>query len=412
MKIRRGIPALSGQVQIVLLVITVFVAGFALGNQTGATFAQGMSTAPTAEAEELFEPFWQVYNLIQSQYVDPEDRELVPEQLLDGAIKGLIDSLDDQFSGYMTPDDYRMQNDYLSGEFEGIGATIRFNDEADAVEIVSLFEGSPAQQAGIRPGDLFVRVNGEDVTGQNQTQVAFKVRGPEGTEVELTMRRGEELIDFVIVRARIEIPNIEVRIEDGDVGYIRLYQFTGDARQQIQRALDEVEINARNGLIFDLRGNPGGLLNSAIDVASIFIEEGTILIEDFGDSRDPIVFNATGNYSDITVPIVFLVDEGSASASELVAGAVQDGMLATIIGETTLGKGTVQTWRELANGGGIRLTIARWKTPNGSWIHGRGITPDIVVEWTPEGVEGEPDPQLQAALDFLAVPEMAQQSAR
>ncbi len=398
------------QFQIVLIVIVVFAAGFALGNQTGATFAQELIGTPSAEVEKQFEAFWQVYNLIQEQYVDPNDNLVTPEQLLDGAISGLVDSLEDQFSGYMPPDIYALEAEYLAGEFEGIGATIRYNEEEDGIEIVSLFAGSPAEKAGIRPGDIFMAVNGEEVLGDNQAELAFKVRGPEGTEVMLTMRRGEELIDFTVMRARIEIPNIEARVEEGNIGYIRLYQFTSDARRQIDQALDELDINEREGLIFDLRGNGGGFLNSSIDVASAFIEEGPILFEDFGEGREPVTFSATGRDADIQVPVVVLVDEASASASELVAGALQDTGMATIIGETTLGKGTVQTWRDLANGGGVRLTIARWKTPNGHWIHGQGITPDVLVEWTPEGTEGEPDPQLEAALEYFEMPEVARQT--
>ena len=398
---KRIFLALPSQLQTILLVGVVFVAGFAAGSQTGSITAQGLNTAPPAEAAELFAPFWETYNLIQSQYVDPNDNAITDEQLVDGAIGGLIDSLGDQFSGYMPPEIYQMENEYLEGNFEGIGATIRLNEEANAIEIVSVFESSPAQESGIRPGDLFITVDGVDVQGETQSEVAFRVRGPEGTPVEITMRRGEELIDFTIIRARINIPNLETRVEADNIAYIRLFQFTGNARSEIDAALAEIDVNNRDGLIFDLRGNPGGLLSSAIDVASVFIENGIILTEDFGPGRDPVTFNANGDFADIQVPIVLLVDEGSASASELVAGALQDNDLATILGETTLGKGTVQTWRELANGGGIRLTVARWKTPDGNWIHGEGISPDVVIEWTPEGVEDEADPQLDAAVDFL-----------
>jgi carboxyl-terminal processing protease len=398
----RKMLVLARRLQLVLIIMVVFVAGFAVGTHTATTFAQGLSTTPPPEAQSLFEPFWQVYNLIQNQYLEPNDREITPEQLLDGALNGLVDALGDQHSAYMSPEIFYRQNEELSGEFQGIGATIRYNETEDAIEVISVFEGSPAQIAGIRPGDIFVAVDGEDVTGENQTQVAFRVRGPEGTVVELTMRRGDELIEFSIVRARIEIPNIEASIEDGNIGYIRLYQFTQDARRQLDSALDEIVVNERDGLIFDLRGNPGGLFSSAIDVTSAFIEEGIILIEDFGEGREPLVFRATGNYAGIDVPIVVLIDEGSASASEIVAGALQDMGLATIIGETTLGKGTVQTWRELVNGGGVRLTIARWKTPNGTWIHEQGIMPDVLVEWQPEGEEDEVDVQLQAAIDYIS----------
>ena len=381
-----------------LMFIVVFGAGFFIGSHNGALNAQDSGRPDTTQ---LFAPFWQVYDLIQTDYVDPNNNGITPEQLVDGAIEGMIDALGDEFSGYMPADIYQMQNEYLEGEFEGIGATIRTLEDDGGIEVVSVFENSPAQQAGVQPGDIFVAVNGESVSGFNQSQVALKVRGPAGTEVVVTMKRGEELIDFIIIRARIEIPNIEARVEEGNIGYIRLFQFTSDARQQLDNAARDIDVENLDGLILDLRGNPGGLLNTAVDIASAFISEGVILVEDFGGDQEPVIFKATGNYLNTDVPLVLLVDKGSASASELVAGALQDANRATIIGETTFGKGTVQTWRQLANGGGVRLTIARWTTPNGSWIHQQGITPDVEVVLTQDDRDAKLDPQLEAALDFL-----------
>lgn len=378
--------------------VVVFGAGFLIGSHNGTLNAQDSGRPDTTQ---LFAPFWQVYDLIHTDYVDPNNNTVTPEQLVDGAIQGMVDALGDEFSGYMPPDVYQMQNEYLEGEFEGIGATIRTLENDGGIEVVSVFENSPAQQAGVQPGDIFVAVNGESVTGFNQSQVALKVRGPAGTEVVVTMKRGEELIDFIIIRARIEIPNIEARIEDGNIGYIRLFQFTSDARQQLDNAARSIDVENLDGLILDLRGNPGGLLNTAVDIASAFISEGVILVEDFGGDQEPVIFKATGSYLNIDVPLVLLVDKGSASASELVAGALQDADRATIIGETTFGKGTVQTWRQLANGGGVRLTIARWTTPDGNWIHQQGITPDVEVVLTQDDRDADRDPQLDAALDFL-----------
>jgi carboxyl-terminal processing protease len=386
------------QLQMVFIVTLVFAAGFALGNQAGITNAQS-NTSP--QTQSLFEPLFEVYDLIDTQYVDPNDQPIVAEELVDGAITGMVDALGDPFSGYMDAETYPLLNDDLEGEIEGIGVVIHTNEETGAIEVVNVMEGTPAAEAGLHIGDTFVAVDGEDVTTASQIELAAKVRGRAGTEVNLTMQRGEDLIEFSILRQRIEIPNIEARvIEDSNVGYVKLNQFSVDARSQIDTALDELDINERAGLIIDFRGNPGGLLTSAIDVASAFIEEGTVLIEDFGEGNEEVL-TANGRYRGVEVPIVVLVDESSASASELVAGAMQDTDTATIIGETTLGKGTVQTWRSLTNGGGVRLTIARWLTPNRSWIHGLGITPDIVVEWTPESYDDPEDPQLDAALEFL-----------
>jgi carboxyl-terminal processing protease len=381
--------------QITVLVVIIFAGGFGVGSQFSISAAQNDTRIPP-EAEELFEPFWQVYNLIQSDYLDPVE----PQVLLDGAINGMVDSLDDQFSGYMNPEVYPLLNDDLSGEIEGIGVVIHTIEDTSEIEVVNVMEGTPAFDAGILPGDIFAAVNGEDVTNFSQLELAGLVRGAAGTSVTITMRRGEYLVYFTMTRAHIEIPKIESRILDDNIGYIRLFEFNAEARSALDEALEVLDANQLDGLIFDLRGNPGGLLNSAVDIASAFLKDGVILIEDFGDSQEQ-VFNVNGNFSGVSVPLVVLVDETSASASELVAGALQDQNRATIIGEVTFGKGTVQTWHELTNGGGIRLTIARWLTPERHWIHEIGITPDIIVEWTPESYNDPNDLQLSAAQNYL-----------
>lgn len=381
------------------VIVVVFVAGFALGNLNLVSLAQSDTTMP-ASVEDDFEAFWQTFNLIESEYLDRE--QVTTGTLVDGAISGMIDALGDQFSGYMDPETYPLLNDDLSGEVEGIGAVVETDEETDEVRIVSVLEGAPAEAAGLQSGDVFVAVDGEDVTELSQLELVGKVRGPEGSTVTLTMRRGDELLDFTITRARITIPAVEWEMLDDNLGYIELNEFSVNARSQIDLALEELDVNNLDGLILDFRGNPGGLLTSAIDIASAFIKEGTILVEDFGGGNEQ-VFNANGSYIGVSVPLVVLVDEDSASASELVAGALQDRDRATIVGEITFGKGTVQTWQSLVNGGGIRLTIARWLTPNGNWIHDQGITPDILIE-SPEDSGSDADPQLEAAIQFLLEP--------
>lgn len=379
-----------------LLLVIVFAAGFAVGNQQLVSQAQG-NTSPPDGVETTFEPFWQVYNLIENEYLNRG--EVTPEILVDGAIKGMVESLGDQFSGYMDPETYPLMNTDLSGEVTGIGAVVETVEDTEEIRIVSVMEGSPAQAAGLQSGDIFIAVDGENVTGLSQLELVTKVRGPEGSIVELTMKRDDEEIVFSIVRARITIPTVESETLDGNLGYIKLHDFSINAREQIDAALTEMDVNNLDGLVLDLRGNPGGLLSTAIDVASAFIKGGTILVEDFGDHEQ--VFEANGSYIGVSVPMVVLVDDNSASASELVAGALQDSGRATIVGVTTFGKGTVQTWQSLVNGGGIRLTIARWLTPNGNWIHEQGITPDIIVEWPVENRDENNDPQLNAAIEIL-----------
>lgn len=394
----QNLPVSRGRMQhfsVALVVVVIFFAGFALGNQYAIGNAQG-NVNPPPEAVSAFEPFWQVFNLIQSDYLDKVDMN----KLVDGATNGLMNALGDPYSGYMNPELYDLMNSDMSGEFDGIGVVIHTDIETGEIRVVGMIEGAPAQIAGIKTGDVLTAVDDKPVTGMSQTELAVLVRGAEGTQVKVTMRRGEELIDFTVTRAHITVPNTETQVVD-DIGYIRLNQFTANARADIDAALEAVDVNERRGLILDLRDNPGGFLSSAIDVASAFVPSGeAVVTEDFGDSQQE--FDATGKIADIQVPIAVLVNGGSASASELLAGALQDHNLATIIGETTLGKGTVQTWHALVNGGGVRLTIARWLTPNGHWIHEQGITPDITVTWeNPTYEPDEEDPQLSAAVSYL-----------
>lgn len=372
-----------------VVVAGLFAAGFLAGNFHSATSAQ--STDP-----DVAGIISEVYSLMQSQYINPVD----PNVALEGALTGMLDTLDDPFSGYMTPEDFAMANEEFEGEIQGIGVVIRTLEDTGEVEVVSVLNGSPAQSAGVRSGDIFHAVNGELASEMSQDELATRVRGPEGSDVAITFARGDELIDVVITRARITIPNIESRVVGDNIGYVRLNQFSANAREELDKALAELDINQRSGLIFDLRDNPGGLLSSAVSVGSAFIQDGPIVTEWFGENEET-VFSADGSYAGITVPIIVLVNEGSASASELVSAAMQDTGAARIIGERTFGKGTVQTWHELSNGGGLRLTVARWISPSGRWIHERGVVPDTLVMWNGHGTEGERDPQLDYAIQAL-----------
>jgi len=379
------------------VIVAVFVMGFALGSQYSVGSAQG-DTTPPPESQQAFEPFWQVYNLIQHSYLNRDT--LDQTQLVDGAIRGMIETLDDPFTGYMDTEQYPTMRDDLSGEFEGIGAVVETIADTGEIQITSVLEGSPAEAAGLQSGDIFVTVDGEDATTFSQFDLVTKVRGPEGTTVNLTMRRGEDLLDFSIIRSRMTIETVVSKALDNQIGYVKLREFNSMAYDQVNTALDELDVNHLDGLILDLRGNPGGFLTSAIDIASLFLKTGNVVIEDFGGGNQDHLDVNPERYIGVSLPLVVLVDKDSASASELVAGALQDQDRAEIIGTTTFGKGTVQTWMGLVNGGGVRLTIARWLTPNGNWIHKQGITPDIVVENSTDPAS-ESDAQLEAAIQFL-----------
>ena len=396
---RRGF---SANLIIVVLVIVSFQIGLNRG-QRG--FLQAGQVSLSQEEEQAFEAFWETYQLIQEDYLDPVETDT----LVEGAIAGMVGSLGDQYSGYMSREAYSLMNEDLSGEIQGIGVIIHTIMELNAIEVANVLKDTPAERAGVQVGDIFIKVNGEDVVGVNQLELASLVRGPVGTTVDITFLRGEEQIEMTIERAAIPVPTTEHVVLEDNIGYIRMYDFNDNSRPQIDEAVTAMGGNNLNGLILDLRGNPGGTLTSAIQVSSAFIEDDVVLRREFADDHEE-VHQSDGSYAGYTFPLVVLVNGQSASASELVAGALQDHELATIVGEVTFGKGTVQILHALGNGGGVRLTIARWLTPNGNWIHEQGVTPDVVVEWAledryytnindAESVAG--DPQLQAALNVL-----------
>jgi len=323
-------------------------------------------------------------------------------QLTDGAIKGLVNALGDEFTQYVEPRFARMLNEDITGTFEGIGATLR-ETSGGGIQIVRTFPGMPAERGGVLPGDIIEAVNGVKTQGLNSTEVAAMVRGPRGTTVTLTLRRADQprLFDVTLVRERIEIPLVSSRmVGDGSIGYISLFDFSQPASRQLEKHLKEVLRKQPKALIFDLRDNPGGLLSQAQEVGDIFLKKGTFVIErDYRGNKKVTETTDRGAAQDIA--LVVLVNGGSASAAEIVAGAMQDTGRAVLIGEKTFGKGSVQSPQTLSNGGQLRITIERWYTPNDRAIHGVGITPDYVVSNAPEGAREGKDLQLEAAIAFL-----------
>lgn len=348
----------------------------------------------TTDIDALFEPFWATWDTLHDTYPDALD----DNAMMEGALSSMLESLGDPHTDYMPPDMYSAVNEAMSGEYEGIGATVRQNETTGGLELMSIMDGSPAQAAGLLPGDQIVEVDGEDITDLTQNEIIAQVRGPAGTTVRLGILRYSEpeILSFDVTRDRITVPSVSYELLDGDIAYIRLAQFDFASTDLMRQAIEEMDANNLNGLILDVRGDPGGYLTTAIEVASAYIPEGPVVIER-GPGREQ-TYNALGDAIAPDVPMVVLVDQGSASASELIAGALQDRGRAIIVGMQTFGKGSVQTWRELSNGGGIRITISRWYTPNGNSVSEVGIEPDITVAFdvtTPE------DEQLDAAIAVL-----------
>ena len=376
-----------------LAALAIFALGFAAGRWAHA-FSNALVQDEPDETEAAILLIAEALFHIELRYVDAVDVTV----LADGAIKGMMDALDDPHSAYLRPGLCQASRNF-SGEFTGIGVTAKTNAATRQIEVHSVIPNAPAEAAGVVPGDVFHEVDGASVAGISQAELSALTQGPRGTSVNIVFKRGDAFISFDIVRDAFELPNVEYDIIGDNIALISMQDFHNRSRAQLDEALAALDINTRQGLIFDLRNNPGGVLASAIEVGSAFIEDDVLLRKVARDGTEEVT-HASGSYAGIEIPLVVLVDETSASASELIAGAMQDHGVAAIIGETTFGKGTVQTLPDLANGGCLRLTESRWLTPNGNWIHERGVTPDIMVEWNPDEDEGE-DRQLEAAIDYL-----------
>ncbi|MBN1887903.1 MAG: S41 family peptidase [Thermoflexales bacterium] len=356
------------------------------------------ASGPTRSEEQAFQVFWEVWTALQELYYGdlPE-----ADAMVDGAIRGMLQTLDDEFTSYIEPDLARVISEDASGSFEGIGAMVGLNDDKQ-VEISQPFQGQPAEQAGVRAGDVVVAVDGQSIVGYGLYEAIGLIRGPAGTQVTLTIvRAGEpQAFDVVITRAKIEIPIVEYELLPGDIAYVRLYEFSEPATERTRAALKELLAGKPQGLIFDLRDNPGGYLQQSIDVSDLFLETGIIAIER-GSDEDEEIFRASSRGIAQDIPMVVLINAGSASASEIVAGALQDNDRAKLIGETTFGKGSVQMPYKLLNGGELRVTIARWFTPDERAIHDEGLQPDIEVAMTVDDYKAGRDPQRDRAVEYL-----------
>ena len=407
MESNRGVnKVLIGCVVFILLIGCValgFVAGY-FGKNLPARLPINAgvvgSSSPTSNNDVLFKPFWEAWQIVHDQYlVQPVDEE----KMMQGAIRGMMESLDDPHSAYMDPVEYDDAQAPLEG-YSGIGAWV--NTEGEYLTIAEPMKDSPAEVAGLRAGDQIIAIDGEDMTGTLPELARQKILGEAGTQVILTViREGiDEPIDITITRAQITIPSIEYRMLDNAIAYVRLNTFSNATGDELHTALQDLLTQNPQGLILDLRYNSGGYLDAAIQVGSEFLPDGVVTYEEYGDgSRD--TFNVIGNGIATETPMVVLVNEWSASASELVAGALQDRGRAQLVGVTTFGKGTVQNWIPLSdNEGAVRVTIARWLTPNERNVTDTGLTPDVEVVISDADVEAEIDTQLDKAIELLTQP--------
>lgn len=355
------------------------------------------SVPAPVDLDSLFAPFWQAWEIVHDQYVDQPVNDL---ELMRGAISGMLEALGDQHTSYMNPEQYDQQSRSLQGEYDGIGAWV--DTTSDYVTIINPMRDSPAEKAGLKTGDKVIGVDGEDVTGIDGNLVLQRILGPAGTSVTLTIQREDvEPFDVTIQRAKINVPSVESAEVAEGIYHVQLFTYGDQSASELERELRDIMRQDPKGVILDLRNNGGGYLTTAIEVVSQFIPRGVVMYEEYGDGTRR-TFEALRGGLATEVPLVVLVNEGTASASEITAGAIQDFGRGQLVGVKTYGKGSVQNWIELDNnGGGLRVTVARWLTPKERQIHGVGLEPDVVVERTEEDIAAERDPQLDKAIEIL-----------
>jgi carboxyl-terminal processing protease len=375
-----------GVLGVVAVALVTFAAGFALGDDTDRSPISVFGDRRDVDAADTIQS---ALEEIRSSSVEPPGERALARAAIRGMVRALKKS-DDPYASFYSPTGYRAFQQYTSGHFSGIGVWLKKRHRN--LEIISVLPGTPAREAGLARGDVILRVDGVAVDSLSVDDAVARIKGPAGTKVRLEIRRGGVVIERTLTRRSIDLPNVAARLGDEDIGYIRLFGFSRGAGSQVRSRMRELTDDGADGIVLDLRDNGGGLFSEAIDVASVFIENGDIVT--YRDSSEPDkVYEAEGQAFD-QVPLVVLVNEGTASASEIVAGALQDRDRAILIGDRTYGKGSVQEVFALPDASAIKLTTGAYLTPSGHDINGKGIEPDVKVVGTPQQ-------QRERAVDIL-----------
>ena len=373
---------------LLIIFLIVFVFGYYLG-QTEKPLL--IKPAPSEKADMSL--FWETWDLVKEKYVN----QINDQDLVYGAIKGMVSALKDPYSAFMTPEENKQFEEDMQGSFEGIGAEIGIRD--GVLTIIAPLEGMPAEKAGIKAGDKVIKVNDKSTAEMTLNEAVRLIRGPRGTTVSLTILRNGEAQEIKIVRNQIDIKSVKMEQKENNIIYIDINGFLQDTSQEFTIAAAQVLLLNPKGIILDLRNNPGGYLDQAIEVTGWFVDKGeVVVIEEFGDNKQT-EHKAFGNASLKKYPLVVLVNQGSASGSEILAGALRDLRSTKLIGEKTFGKGSVQELENLENKSSLRITIAKWLTPNGYSIHEKGLEPDLAMIDDPK--TEDVDEQLEEAMKIL-----------
>ncbi|HEU4914025.1 MAG TPA: S41 family peptidase [Candidatus Saccharimonadales bacterium] len=384
-------------VALVVVAVAIFGAGVGFGNgsiQLGSPAEHANKDLP---ADLEYESVEQVYDLLKSNY----DGRLDATKLLDGLKHGLAEAAGDPYTAYFSKDEAKEFNDQLNGSFTGIGAELGQDADSNLI-IVSPIDGFPASKAGLRPQDIIVSINGTSTNGMSVDKAVSLIRGKADTKVTLRILRDKtEDLSFTITRAAITIPSVKWELLDGQVGLITVSQFGEDTVSLMNEAGLELKDQGATSILLDLRGNPGGLLSSAVNMSDMWLPKGKTIVQEKRGGVVTETYASAGGGLFNGMPTAVLINAGSASASEIVAGALRDNGAATLFGEKSYGKGSVQEIRELPNGTEIKITVARWYRPNGQNIDKKGIKPDHEIKMTDDDYKNDRDPQKDAAIDFL-----------
>lgn len=381
-----------GNIAILLL---VFWVGLSLGNGTISTNDPVQSNKGLPE-NLSYDEVERIYDLLRDNY----DGKITVDQLQDGLKSGLIKAAGDPYTEYFNSKDAADFNDQLEGTFSGIGAELG-KDADDNLTVVAPIAGFPAEKAGLRAKDVIVKINDDTTQDLTIQEAVNKIRGPKGTEVKLTVLRGDERKEIAITREDIKVPSVKHEMLADKVGYLQITQFSTDTASLARQAAQDLKSKGATKILLDLRGNPGGTLEGAVDIASMWLPEGKTVLQEKRDGKITSTYKSSGAHILSGIPTVVLIDEGSASASEIVAGALKDNNAATLVGAKSYGKGSVQQILQLQDGGEVKVTVARWFRPNGQNIDKKGIEPDTKVERTDDDYANDRDPQKDKAQEVL-----------
>lgn len=388
----------TGKIITFILILIIGTGAFFLGTVYGSLNSEEIIDNGTpVVGDSSFDKLYEVRDVINSQYYQDIDQDA----LVEGAIKGMVNSVGDPYTVFFNAEEYKEFNDDGDGNYVGIGVIVGIKE--DRIVVITPFEGSPAFKAGLRSGDFITKVEGVEYTGTELDKAVSVIKGEEGKPVTLTIMRNGEEQDITIVRASITIVNVESEMLEEDIAHVTMLQFSNNTAEQVREAMEELRDQGAKGYILDLRGNPGGFLDEAVDVASLFVEKDKTILYTLDKYDQKKEYRSYGG-SFIGAPLVVLIDGGSASASEVVSGALKDYEAATLVGQQSFGKGIVQMVYQVGDGEAVKVTVSSYYSPDGINIHGEGIAPDIEVE-IPEDAEmpltEENDTQLQKAVEVL-----------